>query len=506
MGAGRTVAGRYHLRERIGSGGMGTVWRADDAVLHREVAVKELTAFAGGDGGGPRGAAAEEELRLRRERCVREARAVARIDHPGVVRVHDVVDDHGQLWIVMELVRAPSLASVLETRGPMPADGVAALGAQLAHALAAVHAAGVLHRDVKPGNVLLRGDGRAVLTDFGIAVISGDEPLTRSGQLVGSPEYMAPERLTGGGAGPASDVWALGATLGALLAGKSPFRRGDLPATLHAITSGQPELPQGTGPVGEVVRAMLHRDPARRPDAAEAARLLETGSEPPRRRRAAVLVPVIATAAAVVVGTGAAVLLADPFGPHHTAAQPRAAVTSTITVPPTTASSAPPSSTPPSSAPPSSPDTPEESSPPPAPSASSPSPSPTHRTETVSVQVDSTSGWQSTGLTVRSGERIGIDFAGGGWSVDHRYFPNVGPGGYDSATDARIYQGCKYDKSLPYGVLLGRVGGGSWFAVGSRDSITAPGSGALQFRIHDQDHCLVDNAGSLLLKLTHTTS
>ncbi|MFC4911547.1 serine/threonine-protein kinase [Actinomadura gamaensis] len=509
IGAGRTVAGRYHLRERIGSGGMGTVWRADDAVLHREVAVKELTAFAGGEGG--RGAAAEEELRLRRERCVREARAVARIDHPGVVRVHDVVDDHGQLWIVMELVRAPSLASVLETRGPMPPDGVAALGAQLAHALAAVHASGVLHRDVKPANVLLRGDGRAVLTDFGIAVISGDEPLTRSGQLVGSPEYMAPERLTGDGAGPASDVWALGATLGALLAGRSPFRRGDLPATLHAITSGQPELPSGTGPVGEVVRAMLHRDPSRRPSAEEAARLLESGSEPPRRRRAAVLAPVIATAAAVVAGTVAAVLFTHPFGSHHTAdAQPRAALTSTITVPPASApSSAPPSSTPPSPEPSTS-DTPDaaspSSSPPPSGPSANASPSPTHRTETVSIRVDATSGWQSTGLNVSSGERIGVGFAGGGWTVDYRYFPKVGPEGYDSATDARIYQGCKFSKSLPYGVLLGRVGGGSWFVVGSRDSFTAPDSGELQLRIHDQDHCLVDNSGSVLVRLTHTAS
>ncbi|MEV5572443.1 serine/threonine-protein kinase [Spirillospora sp. NPDC052269] len=493
-GAGRTVAGRYRLRERIGSGGMGTVWRADDAVLHREVAVKELTVLAGRAGDG------DEE---RRERCVREARAVARIDHPGVVRVHDVVDDEGRLWIVMELVRAPSLADVLTARGPLPPDQVAALGAQLAHALAAVHAAGVLHRDVKPANVLLRGDGRAVLTDFGIAVISGDEPLTRSGQLVGSPEYMAPERLTGGGAGPAADVWGLGATLGALLAGRSPFRRGDLPATLHAITSGQPDLPSGTGPVGEVVRAMLRRDPARRPSAAEAARLLETGTGPPRRRRAAVLAPVIATVAAVIAGTAAAVLFTHPFDRHHAAAQPRAALSSTITVAPP--SSTPPSSPSSSSAPPT-PDTPEPSGPSPTHSAApppSPSPSPTPRTTTVSVQVDATSGWQSTGVNVKAGQRIGIDFVSGGWTVDHRYFPEVGPQGYDSTTDARIYQGCKLDPSLHYGVLLGRVGGGGMFVVGTRTSISAPDSGEFQLRIHDQDHCLVDNAGSLLMRLTY---
>ncbi|MEV4258360.1 serine/threonine-protein kinase, partial [Spirillospora sp. NPDC049652] len=397
----------------------------------------------------------------------------------------------------------------------------AALGAQLAHALAAVHAAGVLHRDVKPANVLLRGDGRAVLTDFGIAVISGDEPLTLSGQLVGSPEYMAPERLTGGGAGPAADVWALGATLGALLTGRSPFRRGDLVATMHAITSGRPELPSGAGPVGDVVRTMLRRDPARRPSPEEVARLLETGGlkagglgagglaterERPRRRRAAVLVPVLATVAAVLAGTAAAVLFTHPFGSHHAAAQPRAALTGTPTVPAQSATSSAPTATP-SSAPPTTPstaDAPEPSSPPPTHSpTAAPTQSPTHRPRTVPVQVDATSGWQGTGLNVKAGRRIAIAYQGGGWTVDYRHFPEVGPQGYDSATDERIYQRCKLDPNLAYGVLIGRVGGGSWFVVGSRGSVTAPDSGELRLRIHDQDHCLVDNAGSLLLKLTY---
>ncbi|MDX2856564.1 serine/threonine-protein kinase [Streptomyces scabiei] len=237
-GVGRMLAGRYRIVGQLGRGGMGVVWRAVDEVLHREVAVKELRTFTDAD------APELADLGLRMQR---EARAAARVRHPGVVAVHDVAEVDGRPLIVMELVDGPSLDDVLRDRGLLDPREAAAVGAKVMDALAAAHRVGVLHRDVKPGNILLDRSGRVVLTDFGIATMEdpGDGSathLTRSGELVGSLDYLAPERAQGNDPGPASDVWALGATLYAAVEGASPFRRTSTWSTLTAIVSD--ELPE----------------------------------------------------------------------------------------------------------------------------------------------------------------------------------------------------------------------------------------------------------------------
>ncbi|MFF3643353.1 protein kinase [Streptomyces sp. NPDC002564] len=271
-GAGRLLAGRYRVVAQLGRGGMGVVWRAVDEVLHREVAVKELRTYT--DTAGPELA----DLRLRTQR---EARAAARVRHPGVVAVHDVAEVEGRPLIVMELVDGPSLDDVLQDRGTLDPREAAAIGAKVMDALAAAHRAGVLHRDVKPGNILLETGGRVVLTDFGIATM--DDPgdgsathLTRSGELIGSLDYLAPERAQGHDPGPASDVWALGATLYAAVEGSSPFRRTSTWSTLTAIVVDPLPEPRRAGPLTPVLRQLMHKDPQARPDAG-AARLLLAG-------------------------------------------------------------------------------------------------------------------------------------------------------------------------------------------------------------------------------------
>ncbi|WP_344410685.1 serine/threonine-protein kinase [Streptomyces viridochromogenes] len=258
---GLLVTGRYRLVESIGQGGMGRVWRAVDEMLDRLVAVKEMR-IDGLDA---------EDTRTRRERTLREARATARIDHPHVVRVYDVVDEGEHLWIVMELVAGRSLERVTAEDGPLGPAETARIGLGLVAALRQVHARGVLHRDIKPGNVLVetdavRGRGRVVLTDFGIAAIQDAKALTMVGMLVGSPDYMAPERISGRPQGPPSDVWSLGATLCAALAGRSPFSRETTLATLHAVLYEEPELPAEAGPLRPVLTALLQKDPLSRPD------------------------------------------------------------------------------------------------------------------------------------------------------------------------------------------------------------------------------------------------
>ncbi|MFD8708383.1 protein kinase [Kitasatospora sp. NPDC059648] len=261
----RLLAGRYELGERLGRGGMGTVWRAWDRMLDREVAVKELTVNH----------LPEEDLQILHTRMKREASAAARIKHPGVITVHDVLEQDGRPWIVMELVDGRSLADVISQDGTLPPRAAAEVGSQVLAALHRGHQLGVLHRDVKPANVLLeRGTGRVVLLDFGIAKYEGSTELTRPGDLVGSPDYLAPERAQGERPGPASDLWGLGATLYAAVEGQSPFRR-DSPITTLAAVVDEP-LPESrrAGPLGPVLAALMAKDPADRPSADEAARML----------------------------------------------------------------------------------------------------------------------------------------------------------------------------------------------------------------------------------------
>ncbi|WUI52341.1 protein kinase [Streptomyces sp. NBC_00414] len=272
---GRLLAGRYRVVAQLGRGGMGVVWRALDEVLGREVAVKELRTYT--DAGGPELA----DLGLRMQR---EARAAARVRHPGVIAVHDVAEVDGRPLIVMELVDGPSLDDVLRERGTIDAREAAGIGAKVMDALAAAHRAGVLHRDVKPGNILLDRSGRVVLTDFGIATM--DDPgdgstahLTRSGELVGSLDYMAPERAQGHEPGPASDIWALGATLYAAVEGSSPFRRTSTWSTLTAIVVEPLPEPRYAGPLAPVLRQLMHKQPEARPEAGRARGLLERVAE-----------------------------------------------------------------------------------------------------------------------------------------------------------------------------------------------------------------------------------
>ncbi|MGK5641239.1 serine/threonine-protein kinase, partial [Streptomyces sp. URMC 126] len=270
------IAGRYRLGRRIGRGGMGTVWRATDELLGREVAVKELHT----DDAASVGAALSSQ-----ERTLREARAVALIKHPNVIVLHDIVEQDGRPWIVMELVDGRSLSDRLAADGPVDAREAARIGLAMLGALRAAHERGVLHRDIKPPNVLLEaGSGRVVLTDFGIAQVSGATTITETGAFVGSPEYTAPERMAGGQAGPESDLWSLGVLLCTVLSGESPFHRDSLGGILHAVVYDEIRPPESAGPLLPVVRGLLERDPARRMGSDEAERLLrgylETGRTP----------------------------------------------------------------------------------------------------------------------------------------------------------------------------------------------------------------------------------
>ncbi|MFF7182296.1 protein kinase [Streptomyces sp. NPDC008121] len=259
------IAGRYRLLDILGEGGMGTVWRARDEALGREVAVKEVRA--------PAGLPAGEESRLY-ARLEREAWAAARVSHRNVVTVYDVATEHGRPWIVMELIRGLTLSDVLDAEGPMPPRRAAHIGAEVLAALRAAHAAGVLHRDVKPVNVLMGNDGRVVLTDFGIATVDGASTLTVPGELVGSPEFLAPERALGERPGPASDLWSLGVLLYAAVEGNSPFRQDTPLSTLRAVVDEELPPPRLAGPLGPVIEGLLRKDPRERLSAAEAERQL----------------------------------------------------------------------------------------------------------------------------------------------------------------------------------------------------------------------------------------
>ncbi|MEU3347412.1 protein kinase [Streptomyces sp. NPDC006700] len=279
---GLLLSGRYRLADAIGSGGMGRVWRAHDEVLHRAVAIKELTAAL-------YVAESDQEVLLARTRA--EARAAARINHSAVVTVHDVLEHDGRPWIVMELVEGRSLADALKERDRMDPAEAARIGLWVLRALRAAHAAGVLHRDVKPGNVLLGEDGRVLLTDFGIAQIEGDTTITRTGEVVGSVDYLAPERVRGHDPGPASDLWALGATLYTAVEGLSPFRRTSPLSTMQAVVDEEPREPRHAGPLAPVITALLRKDPADRPQAEQAEQMLAEAAEGRRPSSAQAYVP-----------------------------------------------------------------------------------------------------------------------------------------------------------------------------------------------------------------------
>ncbi|QKW31221.1 serine/threonine protein kinase [Streptomyces seoulensis] len=279
---GQLLAGRYRLADSIGRGGMGRVWRAHDEVLNRTVAIKELTAAL-------YVSESDQSVLLARTRA--EARAAARINHSAVVTVHDVLEHDGRPWIVMELVEGRSLADEVKEEGRVEPAEAARIGLWVLRALRAAHTAGVLHRDVKPGNVLLGRDGRVLLTDFGIAQIEGDTTITRTGEVVGSVDYLAPERVRGHDPGPASDLWALGATLYTAVEGLSPFRRTSPLTTMQAVVDEEPRETEYAGPLAPVITALLRKDPAHRPDATAAEQLLAEAAEGRTPRDAQMYVP-----------------------------------------------------------------------------------------------------------------------------------------------------------------------------------------------------------------------
>ncbi|MFH9016355.1 protein kinase [Streptomyces sp. NPDC017943] len=261
----RLVAGRYRLLSVLGNGGMGTVWRARDETLHRDVAVKEVLVPMG---------LSEDRLAKMYSRLEREAWAAARVNARGVVTVHDVVTYEGRPCIVMELVQGRSLDDFISEHGPVAPREAARIGTEILAALRAAHAAGVLHRDVKPANVLLGDDDRVVLTDFGIAFVEGDSALTMTGEVVGSPEYLAPERALGRTPGPESDLYSLGVLLYAAVQGRSPFRRTTPLSTLRAVVDEELPPPHRAGPLAPLIEGLMRKDPSERMSAEQAAREL----------------------------------------------------------------------------------------------------------------------------------------------------------------------------------------------------------------------------------------
>ncbi|MGW1622484.1 serine/threonine-protein kinase [Streptomyces sp. NPDC002172] len=303
---GLLIAGRYRLADIIGSGGMGRVWRAHDEVLHRAVAIKELTAalyVAEGD----------QAILLARTRA--EARAAARINHSAVVTVHDVLEHDGRPWIVMELVEGHSLADAVKEQGRIEPREAARIGLWVLRALRAAHSAGVLHRDVKPGNVLIGRDGRVLLTDFGIAQIEGDTTITRTGEVVGSVDYLAPERVRGHDPGPSSDLWALGATLFTAVEGRSPFRRTSPLTTMQAVVEDEAGEPHSAGPLAPVITALLRKEPSQRPSPEEVEQMLAEAAEGRRPSGAQKYVPTQSHAGGSWLDSGGS--QERPYGGSH---------------------------------------------------------------------------------------------------------------------------------------------------------------------------------------------
>ncbi|WP_019852922.1 serine/threonine-protein kinase [Actinopolyspora mortivallis] len=268
---GRLVAGRYRVRRRIGSGAMGVVWECLDERLQRTVAVKQLVMQPGLN------AAEAEEAR---QRAMREGRIAARLQHPHAVSVYDVAEEDGQPVLVMEYLPSTSLAAMMSEHGPLPPREVARIGAQVADALGAAHAVGVVHRDIKPGNILLGQDGTVKITDFGISRAQGDVSVTQTGMLAGTPAYLSPDVACGREPTGASDVFSLGATLYAAVEGAPPFGQSENTlALLHAVAAGKMEPPRQSGPMTEPLLAMLRTNSEERPDMAQVRQMLRTVAE-----------------------------------------------------------------------------------------------------------------------------------------------------------------------------------------------------------------------------------
>ncbi|MET8121024.1 serine/threonine-protein kinase [Micromonospora sp. NPDC005291] len=307
------IAGRYRLLDLVGTGGMGRVWLARDEMLHRDVAVKEVV---------PPSWLAEAERAELRLRTLREARTAARLNHPNVVRIYDVVHDRESPWIVMEYVRSRSVQQIISAEGPLSPQRTARIGLAVLAALRAAHIAGVLHRDVKPHNVLVADDGRVVLTDFGLATFDGGEgAMTGPGTVLGSPQFVAPERAREGVSDPRTDMWSLGATLYATVEGKSPYARSSAMATLSALATEPPDPMRRAGPLRPVLTGLLQRDPWRRLTAAEAEPLLSSAaadhSQPAGPERSSTV--------AAVLGAGRSVASrpeAPPVDPEPPSVQP----------------------------------------------------------------------------------------------------------------------------------------------------------------------------------------
>ncbi|MDT0301567.1 serine/threonine-protein kinase [Streptomonospora sp. DSM 45055] len=268
----RVLKGRYELVDEIARGGVGTVWRATDLVLDRRVAVKELRL--------PDDLSAAERDGLL-QRTTREARVAARLAHPGVVTVLDVVDEDDRPWIVMEYIDARTLASIIDVAGPLPYQRVAEIGLQLIDALRVAHDDGIVHRDVKPENVMISEDGRVVLTDFGLAAWTGESALTSSGRIIGSPSYIPPERAKAGPVGPESDLWSLGATLYAAVEGHPPYDRKGYIRILKGADLDDPPTAQNAGPLAPVLAGLLHVQPGDRLTADNATKMLRIAALAP---------------------------------------------------------------------------------------------------------------------------------------------------------------------------------------------------------------------------------
>jgi hypothetical protein len=276
-GDNRLLVGRYALQGPLGQGGMGVVWRATDLVLGRAVAIKQVRLLP---------EVPDQRRAGTQRRILREARAAARLNHPGAVTVHDVVQDGGEIFIVMELVEAPNLEQVVSQQGALGAERAARLGLEVLSALEVAHRAGIVHRDVKPSNILLPPDGGAKLSDFGIAQLQGDPQLTASGTVLGSPAYMAPEQASGE-AGPAADLWSLGASLYFAVSGRPPFRGESVMATLAAVAQSEPEPPACDPRLGAVIMALLAKAPGSRPSGAGLRAQLERVTQPAQSRTVA---------------------------------------------------------------------------------------------------------------------------------------------------------------------------------------------------------------------------